>query len=148
MLVLDFPINPVELLVLQVQPLLLRQLVQHLLQVLIIRLFFEIEVPAVLQVEEQLSRAALAQVFEGDGHLGLLDAPVLLRLAERRKILPRKLPFEEIEHDEANSFQVIAPGELLPEVGVDAGVTGSASETFVVAVGYVSPCPRIVESLG
>ena len=148
MLVLDFPINPVELLVLQVQPLLLRQLVQHLLQVLIIRLFFEIEVPAVLQVEEQLSRAALAQVFEGDGHLGLLDAPVLLRLAERRKILPRKLPFEEIEHDEANSFQVIAPGELLTEVGVDAGVAGSASETFVVAVGYVSPRPRVVESLG
>jgi len=53
------------------------------------------------------------------------------------EILPRKRSFAEIDDQIAQSFQVVTPGLFDTEMGVNRGVSGSSSQSFVLAVGNV-----------
>jgi hypothetical protein len=115
---------------------------------LVVRLLFELELPAVVQVLLELLRVASRQVLH-TGHCLLdFDLLVLLFLGLGWQPLPRQVASQEVHEHDANLLQVVPPRLLNAQVRVQTGVPGRACERLVVFEGDVAPSLGVLVALG
>jgi hypothetical protein len=125
-------IQPVTL-----KPTLLPQIVKQFPAVLVVRLVLELQVFGVVEIDDELVGETLAQKVHGSGHLLLHYHRVFLFGVFGFHVLPREDAPEEIHQHVADGLQVVSPGLLDTDVGVDGGISGSSCELFAVLIGYV-----------
>mmetsp|Transcript_164025 Transcript_164025/g.398635 ORF Transcript_164025/g.398635 Transcript_164025/m.398635 type:complete len:375 (+) Transcript_164025:167-1291(+) len=111
-----------------------RQVLEEAAQVGVVGLIGEAQSPAVLEVDAELVREALAQKVDGRGHLLLHDLLVLLLLRVRPQTLPRQRPAQEVEEDVAQGLKVVAAALLDAQMVVDRGITRRTGQVLVLAV--------------
>ena len=76
-------------------------------------------------------------MFGGSGHFAIHDAFVLLFLGVGLEALPWQTPTDEIHEDVTEGLQIVTARLFNANVCVDAGVSGSTGEVFVLPVGNV-----------
>ena len=76
------------------------------------------------------------------------DSVILIILVFTCEALPRERSFKEVQKNIADGLHVVSPRLLNADVGVDGGVSRSASERLVVTVRDVLPCLCIFVALG
>ena len=79
----------------------------------------------------------LAKVFDCDLPLFLFNVGILFLLVAPWKTLPWKRSFEEIQKHVTDCLQVVSPRLLVPNVGIDRGVSRRASQVLTVTEWYV-----------
>lgn len=79
----------------------------------------------------------LAQLIDGDLELLLFDVVVLLVLGSARKTLPWETASQEVQQHVSDCLKIISSGLFVPDVSVNASVSGSTSEVFALAEGDV-----------
>ena len=72
------------------------------------------------------------EIFNGRFLLLFLDIGILFGLRPTRESLPRQRALQEVEDDMTNGFEVIPSGLLVPQMGVERGVTCSTSQVLTV----------------
>mmetsp|Transcript_29987 Transcript_29987/g.41784 ORF Transcript_29987/g.41784 Transcript_29987/m.41784 type:complete len:222 (+) Transcript_29987:425-1090(+) len=103
-------------------------------EVHVVRLLGEAQLLAVVQVERELLREALAERLDGDGLLAVPDLVVLFLLRARLQPLPRQLSQVKVHQHVAQRFEVIPPALLDALVRADAGVAWGSCEFLLVPV--------------
>lgn len=121
---------PDEVRHLGVEPVLPHASFEETNHVSVVRVFNELEFPAVVHVLFELFGVALAEFFNSDLELLFLDVVVLLVLAPARKTLPGETAPQEVKEHVANGFQVISARLLVANVRVDACVPCSSCEVL------------------
>ena len=119
----------------------LEEVLEHVPHSGVLGSLVEAEVPALAEVLDELDGVALAEHLDGGGQLLLLDALVLVPLVVGLETLPGQHPPKEVHSDVADALHVVTTGLLDAEVGVDGGVSGSASEVLALPVGDVLAVP-------
>ncbi len=84
------------------------QFLKHFSQVAVIGLIFELQGSAVVEVSGEFNGQALAQDFNGSGHLLLHNLVVLFLLVVGLNTLPRQKSSHQINQHITNSLQIIS----------------------------------------
>lgn len=92
----------------------------------VVRLFLEIQILAVLDVPAEFLGNPSCQLLNCCLNLFVLNAIILVVLVFAGKSLPGKSAFEEVKQDVADRLHVVSSGLLNTNVGVDRGVSGCA----------------------
>mmetsp|Transcript_1763 Transcript_1763/g.5240 ORF Transcript_1763/g.5240 Transcript_1763/m.5240 type:complete len:352 (+) Transcript_1763:405-1460(+) len=124
------------------------EVLEQALEVVVVRLVVEAQRAAVLKVDAELVRVALAEGLEGGRDLLLHDALVLLLLGVGAQALPGQRAAQEVHEHEAERLQIVAPALLDAQVVVDARVARRAGEVLVLAVGNVGVRLGVPVALG
>jgi len=113
------------------------EVTEELLEVAVVGLVFEAEGAVVVEVGGELRGEALAEGFDGGGHLLLRDTVVLLLLGLSLETLPRERTAEEVEEDVTDGFKIVTTGLFNTKVSADGAVTSSTSQVLTLLVGDV-----------
>ena len=88
-------------------------------QQLVVRLVFELQSTAIVDILVNLVGQTFAQGLNGGGRLLISNLIVLELLALGRDTLPRELAFEEIHQDETHALEVVSTTLLNTQMCVD-----------------------------
>lgn len=134
---------PDEIRHLGVPPVLFHASFEQPQNVLVVGVFSELQLAAVVHEFAELLGMALAQLVHSDFELLLLDVVVLLILRASGQTLPRETASQEVQQHVANCLEVVPPRLFVADVSVDTGVAGGACEVLalpernVLAVGVL-----------
>ena len=92
----------------------------------VIRFLFKLEGPTIFDKFSEFRGVASAELLEWDLDFLLFDGGVLFVLVSARQSLPRERPFDQVEQDVADCFQVVSSGLLDTFVRVDRGIARSS----------------------
>lgn len=94
--------------------------------VAVIRVLSEAESAAIVHELPNLIGLLLTKIIDGRFLLFLFDIRVLLSLRAPGEALPGKRSFQKVENDVTNGLEVVSSRLLVPKVGVQTRISGSA----------------------
>ena len=97
----------------------LHQLAEEATEVIIVGLFFEIQITAVLEVLRELLGALSSQLLDRGLNLLFLNSVILIVFIFTGEALPRKRSLEEVEQDVTDGLHVVSPSLLNADMSVD-----------------------------
>lgn len=125
-----------------------KEITEDLAEIAVVGLVVEAQRSSVVEVDGELVGESAAKDLSRGGHLLLHNTIVLLLLSGSLKALPRKRAAAEVEHNVAQRLHVVTARLLDTKMGVDGGITGSASQVLVLSVGDVEMGLGITVLLG
>ena len=115
--------------------------------VLVIRIFGELKLAAVVHELTELLWVALTELIHSNFELLLFDIVVLFVLRSTWQTLPWKTASQEVQQHVADCLEIISARLLVANVSVDAGIASSAGEVLAFPEGDVLAI-RVLVALG
>lgn len=110
------------------------EITEDLAEIAVVGLVVEAQRSSVVEVDGELVGESAAKNLGGSSHLLLHDTIILLLLSSSLQTLPRERTTAEVEHNITQRLHVVTTRLLNTKMGVDGGITGSASQVLVLSV--------------